>query len=310
MCYMNIAFVTDRDSRMTISVIIPTLNPGERISALLERVATQTRKPDEIIVVDSASADGTPKHVTEFAQSHPEAHVRLLPIERKDFDHGGTRDMALRESHGDFMLFLTHDAMPEDDTYIERLLAPFQDEQVAMVTGRQIARPDARPSEKLVREFNYPAASHVRSAADIEHMGIKAFFASDVCSAYRRTAYLEVGGFEHPLSTNEDMFIAAAFLHAGWKIAYAADAHVVHSHNFTLKQQYRRNYLMGREIEQHKELLHGAAVTGEGMALVRSVMAGLLSHGHIASAIYFCFDCAARLLGNREGSRAGKKTMF
>lgn len=292
----------------TVSVIIPTLNPGKRIVKLLNQVAAQTRRPNEVIVVDSASDDGTPQRVRDFAEAHPTANIEFLPIERKDFDHGGTRDMALRHSRGDFVLFLTHDAMPEDDCYIEKLLAPFKDERVTLVTGRQIARSDARLSEKFVREFNYPPTSRVRSSEDIKSMGIKAFFASDVCSAYRRTAYLAVGGFEHPLTTNEDMFIAAAFLHAGWKIAYAANARVVHSHNFTLRQQYRRNYLMGREIEQHKTLLHGAAVTGEGLALVKHVMTELLRRGHFASAIYFCFDCAARLFGNRAGTKAAAKS--
>lgn len=290
----------------SVSVIIPTLNPGPRVTTLLERVAAQSQRPDEIIVVDSASTDGTPELVRSFADGHPDINVTLFSIERKDFDHGGTRDMALRRSCGDFVLFLTHDALPEDETYIQEVLAPFADEHVAMVSGRQIARSDARPSEKLVREFNYPATSNMRSTSDIARMGIKAFFATDVCSAYRRTAYLEVGGFEHPVSTNEDMFIAAAFLHAGWKVAYAADARVIHSHNLTLKQQYRRNYLMAKELEQHKALLNGVEVTSEGLALVRYVLSGLLRHGHIASAIYFCLDCAARLFGNRFGAKAGQ----
>lgn len=291
----------------TISVIIPTLNPGMQLFRLLDRLCGQTLPPNEIIVVDSQSDDGTAQRVREYASSHTAAHVTLIPILRKDFDHGATRDMALRRSSGDFVFFLTQDALPEDGTYIRTMMHAFDDESVALVTGRQIARDDARPAERLVREFNYPPTSRVRSKADIEALGIKAFFASDVCAAYRRTAYLEVGGFEHPIDTNEDMLIAAAFLYAGYRIAYQADAHVIHSHNFTLKQQYRRNYLMGKEIQKHKKLLGGAKVTGEGLTLVKFVLGGLLRQGRVLSAIGFCADCAARLLGNRKGTAAARR---
>ncbi|MBW3093434.1 glycosyltransferase family 2 protein [Bifidobacterium sp. 82T10] len=284
-----------------ISVIIPTLNAGAQITELLASLQNQTRRPDEIIVVDSQSDDDTVQRV------HRYEHVRLIEIQRKNFDHGATRDMALRESNGDYVLFLTQDALPKDSRYIEKLLKPFADEKVALVSGRQIARQSARLSEKLVREFNYPAKSHVRNANDIPQYGIKAFFATDVCSAYRRDAYLAVGGFEHPITTNEDMFIAAAFLHAGYSVAYAADAQVWHSHNFTLRQQYRRNYIMGREIELRKDKLGGAKVAGEGASLVRHVMGNLARTGQIGEMCWFCLDCAARLLGNRAGVRAAHK---
>ncbi len=178
----------------TISVILPTLNPGGQITVLLDKLISQSLSPAEIIVVDSQSDDGTPALVSQYIANHTGQNIRFIGIERKDFDHGATRDMALRESNGDFVLFLTQDAMPANKHYIENLMKPFSDEKVALVTGRQIARPDARPAERLVREFNYPEQSHIRDASDIERLGIKAFFASDVCAAYRRSAYLAVEG--------------------------------------------------------------------------------------------------------------------
>ena len=70
----------------------------------------------------------------------------------------------------------------------------------------------ARPAEALVRKYSYGDESMVITKADIPSLGIKAFHSTDVCAAYRRTAYLEVGGFETDVLTNEDMFIAARFL--------------------------------------------------------------------------------------------------
>ena len=285
-----------------ISVIVPTLNAGRQIDTLLTRLEQQTRKPDEIIVVDSSSEDIT----QEMIKRHPE--VKLIVIDRKNFNHGGTRDAMLRESTGDFVLFLTQDAMPSGNDYIAKIVAPFADDEVALVYGRQLPRKDARPAEALVRKYSYGDESMVITKADIPSLGIKAFHSTDVCAAYRRTAYLEVGGFETDVLTNEDMFIAARFLHAGWKIVYEANATVIHSHNFTLKKQYKRNYIQGVEIAKHKDILGDASLSGEGFSLVKYTLGGLLRQGHVIEAMRFTVDCGFRLIGNRNGQRAAAKS--
>ena len=202
---------------------------------------------------------------------------------------------------GDFVCFLTQDAVPVGREYFSHLLAPFEDPLVAMVSGRQLPKPDARPFERLVRSYNYPSESFVRTKDDIERLGIKAFFASDVCSAYRRTTYSLVGGFERPLNTNEDMLIASIFLRAGYKVAYAADAQVLHSHNYTLMQQYERNRQIGIFLEAHASDFNGVSEVGEGKRLVATVSRQLLAEGRVLELFAFGIDCAARLLGNRAG---------
>lgn len=281
-----------------ISVIIPTLNAESFMRPLMETLRQQTLQPDEIIVVDSESTDDTVK----ICQGYP--NVRILPVLRKDFDHGKTRDMALRESKGDIVVFMTHDARPADIYFLENLIDFLRsDKQLAVVSGRQLAREDAIIMERLVREFNYPPRSNVRSKKDIPKYGIKTYYCTDVCAAYRRDIYLELGGFDYPLKTNEDMFFAAKAVNSGYKVGYAANAMVVHSHNFTLKQQYDRNYIQGFEIEKHRELLGDVSANSEGMKMVKTVSLQLLKKGKVGSFVHFGFDCCARLLG----SKAGKK---
>lgn len=290
-------------SARTISVIIPTLNASKYIENLITRLNSQTVKPNEIVVVDSQSDDNTVELCGKYD------NVRIIEIIRKDFDHGGTRDMAMKTCGSDFVLFTTQDAVPNNEFYIENLLKSFEDNKVAISSGRQIARDDAWPMEKLVREFNYPAVSHVRSKADLPQYGIKTYFFSDVCAAYRKDIYEELGGFEHPLKTNEDMFYAAKVIENGYKIAYAAEAEVVHSHNFTLKEQYKRNVIIGTEIERHKELLNGVSTDAEGMKLVKYVVPRLLKQGRVLQFIRFGLDCCARKLGYTAGKRKLKKQM-
>lgn len=285
---------------MEISVIIPTLNAEHEIDGLLIALEHQSIQPVDILIVDSASEDKT----IELVRQHK--RVRLLKIDRQDFNHGTTRDMALRESRGDFVCFLTQDAVPVSDDYLERLVAPMVDDSdIALVSGRQLPKADARRFEQLVRDFNYPDAPSVRSKGDLEKFGIKTFFASDTCSAYRRTAYLECGGFDH-VNTNEDMLMAAKFIASGLKVAYEPRAEVYHSHNLTPFQQFARNRAVGFFLETHADNLMHASEIGEGGRLVKAVSSQLLREGNLVEFIAFGVDCCARLLGNRAGRRAAR----
>lgn len=284
-----------------VSLVIPTLNAESDIEGLLNRIYRQTRRPDEVIVVDSDSSDSTVDIVKTFEW------VRLVSIQRFEFNHGLTRDMALRKSTGDIVCFMTQDAVPADDSYIENLIAPIlSDDRVAVSSERQLPKDDARRFEQLVREFNYGPESNVRSKGDVATMGIKAYFATDVCSAYRRSAYIKLGGFGKT-DMSEDMLMAAKAVNAGYSVAYAADACVHHSHNLTPAEQYRRNYAIGRFLESNRQIVSCASEVGEGGRLVKSVSRQLLHEGNIREFVAFGFDCCARLLGNRVGRRAARK---
>ena len=290
----------------SVCVVIPTLNAGAQLGRLLERLLAQTVRPREIVVVDSQSSDGTAALARGFDG------VRVLEVARADFDHGGTRDWALRQTQSEFVAFMTQDALPVDENSLARLLAPFEDVSVAAVGGRQIAYGHASAAEKLVRARNYPAESRIWRAEDIDRLGVRAFLISDVFSCYRREAYLAVGGFDHPIMTNEDMLIAERLLHAGYALAYQGSAAVYHSHDLTLSQQFRRNLIVGRTMKRYEARFEHVQEMGEGVALARSVLGSLARQGKLIDCARFGADCAARLAGNRIGrwqeARALKKT--
>lgn len=287
------------ETQMRISVIIPTLNAEKELSVQLDMLGRQDRPADEIIVVDSASEDRT----ADICETNEK--VALIRIIREEFDHGKTRDMALRRANGDIVVFLTQDAIPADEHFLGRLVAPFsRDNLIALSTGRQLPKADATQMEKLVRAYNFPEKSSIRSMADLPEMGIKTFFCPDVCCAYRKDIYLELGGFDYPLRTNEDMFYAARVIHAGYRISYTAEAMVYHSHNLTLREQYRRNYYQGYEIEKRKEDLGVGSYGQEGLRMVRYVSGELLKEGRFLSLMRFGIDCCARKMGNTAGKKA------
>ena len=289
---------------VSLSVIIPTLNAEREIGVLLKRIESQSLKPKEVLIVDSSSEDETLSIVSTYAS------VRCIEIKRNEFNHGTTRDVALRSTSGDFACFLTQDAVPATSRYLEYLIAPMlQDVSIALVSGRQLPKADARRFEQLVRDFNYPDYPIVRGKNDLARYGIKTFFASDVCSAYRRSAYLECGGFS-AVETSEDMLMAARFIASGMRVAYNPDAEVYHSHNLTPVQQYTRNKIVGRFLEDHASDLMGANEVSEGKRLVKYVAMNLLHERLFSELFAFGIDCAARLLGNRRGRWEIRKERF
>ena len=273
---------------MDYCVVIPTRNAGEGIGALLDSLWGQTLPPKSILVVDTASEDRT----RELSRAHG---ARVVAVAREDFDHGGTRDMAFRMTDTPYVVFMTQDARPVTSE--------------ALVGGRQVADPQASPQETLVRAYNYPEASRFWDQSQCKALGVRAYLISDVFAAYRREAYLAVGGFDHPLMTNEDMLITQKLLEAGYEVGYAGDACVYHSHSFTWKQQYRRNYIVGRTMARYAHRFGNAREMGEGMALAKFVAMGLLRRGQLGACVAFAWDCTARLLGNRMGRRAEEREM-
>lgn len=284
-----------------ISVVVPTLNAELRLERLFNMLKAQTLQPSEIVVVDSSSNDNTAKLAADLGAT-------VVTIKRREFNHGATRHRALLSTNGDYIAFLTDDAVPANKDYLKNLATALGDETVGMASGRQIPRSDARRFEALVRGFNYPDTSFVRSINDIERLGIRTFFASDACSIYRRTAYMQCGGFP-TVETNEDMLMAAKMIQSGWKIAYEANAEVIHSHNLTPLEQYRRNKAVGRFLEERRSDLMNASELGEGMKLVHSVGKTLFEERRFMELASFGIDCIARLAGNRVGRREARKSL-
>lgn len=219
----------------TISVVIPTLDAEDGISGLLDSLAEQTRPADEVFVVD-ASLDNRTR---EMAVSHP--GVRVIDIRHDDFSRGLARSRALRETTGEYVAFLAPGAVPVNDRYLENLAAPLDaDPQVALVSGRQLPRSDAQRFESLVREFACPSGSSARAVEDLPLRGDGTCFVSDVCSCYRRDAYLEVEGFDEA-TANDGMTMAARLLRSGYRVAYAPDAEVARSCDVMSDERFRRD---------------------------------------------------------------------
>lgn len=248
-----------------VAIIVPTLNAAGLWDRWVQGMRMQSLVPDVVLIVDSSSTDDT----VQRAQAEG---YRVHRIERKDFDHGGTRQLAV-DLLGDIdiAVFLTQDAMLVDPDSVRNIVSSFDVSNVGMAYGRQLPRQGAGPIEAHGRLFNYPAESGYRSEADIPRLGLKTVYTSNSFSAYRVTALKEVGGFPSNVIVSEDMHVAARMVMAGWQVHYNAEAVVEHSHGYSPLQELQRYFDVGVfNAREHWIMQHFGAPTGEGMRLVLS----------------------------------------
>lgn len=244
---------------------------------------------------------------SEFAESavneyFPGDRHILKNITQNEFDHGGTRKYAVSLSDAEIFICMTDDAVPENEHLTEKLYeALMQDEKVATAYARQLPNAGAGEAERCVRTFNYPDKSMIKGIADIDKLGIKTFFASNVCCAYKRHIYNELGGFTDNAIFNEDMIYEAAALKAGFLCCYQADARVIHSHNYRPMQQLKRNFDLGISQAMHPEIFGKIGSEGEGIRLVKTVMRHLAAKGMLFKIPAFIIDSAFKLAGYRLG---------
>jgi rhamnosyltransferase len=256
--------------RSQVAVIIPTCNAGKCWKALSNGLNLQGLPARQVLIVDSSSDDGT----RDLAAAEG---YQVHCINRSDFNHGGTRQLALDlVPWASIVVYLTQDAALATHDSLDLLLSAFENRQVAAAYGRQLPRPGAGPIEAHARLFNYPPQSDVRDFESRHTLGIKATFLSNSFAAYRVSELVAAGGFPSHAIIAEDSLVTGKLLLGGWKVAYVAEAQVYHSHALTIAEEFRRYFDIGvchgREVWLREQFGKPA---GEGERFVLSELSYL-----------------------------------
>ena len=257
-----------------MDVIIPTYKPDNIFLELLDKLASQSVPIQRIIIMNTEQKYfDRLVYGTSFSKQYKNVLVKHLS--KREFDHGRTRNSAVRLSDAEVFIMMTQDAVPADEFMVEELLQGLAQENVAVAYARQLAGDSSSEAEKFTRNFNYPDEKMIKTEADIERLGIKTFFCSNVCAAYRRDIFDALGGFIKHTIFNEDMIFAAKAVRAGYSIAYQPKAKVFHSHDYTNMEQFHRNFDLGVSQAEHPEVFSGIRSESEGMKLVKMTIAHL-----------------------------------
>lgn len=224
---------------MKASIIIPAKNGGERFERAVKSIFENSLSGGfEVIVIDSGSTDDTLHVVKEYP-------IRPYKIPSEEFSHGKVRNYGARLSGGEFLVFLSQDAIPTSKNWLSRLIDAFNDDDsIVGVYGRQISDGD-----NLMETFfllnTYGERHEVRSLPSNSDMpSLKEIFFSNANSAIRKSVWHKIP-FNERLNMSEDQEWSKRALLAGYKIVYEPDAAVYHSHNYSILSIFRRNYESG-----------------------------------------------------------------
>ncbi len=223
-----------------ISIIILTKNNGRTIGEVLKQIISQQiNDPYEIIIVDSGSIDDTIRQISQFA-------VRYYTIPPDEFGHGRTRNLASEYASGDFLVYLSADAIPANEHWLRNLVSKLQTEDVGATFGRQIPYKDTPPMERFFIQNNYPLTA--KECYLLKDFHLNAFF-SNVNSAIKHSLWQKIK-FSEDIIISEDYHWAKRAYDNGYRIEYAPDAAVFHSHIYSLIQVFKRYFDSGVSFSQ------------------------------------------------------------
>lgn len=238
---------------------------------------------------------------TEYILKNIKATYKV--IEKEEFSHSLTREKEAFESKADIIVFITQDIIIQDDMWLYYLVKDIESEKCDASYSRQICD-NNDTIEKYTRELNYPDKSYYKTKEDIEDMQIKTFFFSDTASAIKRDVFIKLNGYDKKkLPMNEDMYLAYKLIMNGYTIKYCADSKVIHSHDFSFKEQYRRYYDTGKFFKEN-EYLNQYKVNDSGIGMASYVLKRALQDRNIKALVKFVPNMIARIIGMKIGKRS------
>ena len=181
-----------------VDVIIPTYKPDNRFLISIKRLLAQTVIPSKIIIINTDKSLWDKIGIEEKLYKlfeNSSTGLCLEHIKKEEFDHGATRNLGVSKSDAEYFICMTQDAVCSDKKTIEYLLRGM-DKSIKMTYARQVPDKKADKIERFTREFNYPVESMIKSFNEKETLGIKTYFASNVCAAYERNTFDALGGFD------------------------------------------------------------------------------------------------------------------
>ena len=230
---------------MDVTIVIPTKNGGVKFRSVLDAIFKQkTSLSFEVICVDSGSKDETLTIIREFQG------VRLYEILPDDFGHGKTRNFGASLGTGNFIVFITQDALPASDYWLDNLVnAVAADPDCAGGFGIHYPYPDCNIFDKRDLKLHFQRFGETNTYFKIddpekykrdEGYRLFLYFYSDNNSCMRRSIW-EKYPYDD-VNFAEDQLWAAKILELGYHKVYCPTAPVYHSHNFPISTFFCRYF--------------------------------------------------------------------
>ena len=210
------------------AIIIPTFNGAQRIERCLQALRNEIGRRDiAIVVVDDGSTDSTCSVVGKYPK------VRL--ITQANAGPAAARNRGAQESQGSILLFTDDDCEPAPG-WLDEMLAPFEDRGVTGVKGVYRTRQQSLIARFVQKEYE----DRYRRMKEFENID----FVDTYSAGFRREAFLEMGGYDtsFTLACAEDIELSYRMSNRGWRMKFAPDAAVFHTHPATFFGYLRKKY--------------------------------------------------------------------
>ena len=214
-----------------ISLIATVLNEGDNIHHLFDSIKRQTRRPDEIVIVDGGSSDDTLAIMQGYAEELP---LRLFVEPGCNISQG--RNRAIAEARGD-IIAVTDAGVRLTESWLEKISAPLLHDPALDVVGGFFHADPQTAFEVALGATTLPLAREIEEAT---------FLPSSRSIAFRKAAAQAVGGYPDWLDFCEDLVFDLRLRGQGGPFAFAPDALVYFRPRPGLRQFFRQYYLYAR----------------------------------------------------------------
>ncbi|MDF3128815.1 glycosyltransferase [Kiritimatiellaeota bacterium B1221] len=265
-----------------VSVVIPIWNAEPYLPKLLPQLFAQKGVDlQEVLLLDSMSTDRS----LEIASGFP--RVTIIPI--ACFSHGGTRNLGIQKAQSEIIVLMTQDALPQGTDWMEKLISPLQNAKVAYTFSRQVPYPGTNPMESYYLNQKFSADSSKTYEIEQEEIAsLDQVFSSNVSSALKRSVALQ-HPFNSQLIMGEDQQFSRDVQQAGFAVQYVHDSIVIHSHNYSLMQTFRRYFDSVIAITQVFPSHKLNASASSGVSYLKHEFLFILKQHPVYLPYYFCY---------------------
>lgn len=267
---------------MRASIIIPTLNGGPFLIKCVNSILSQSVIVDsEIIIIDSESTDGSIQKCCDLIEKKAIKH-KIISIKQKDFNHGSSRNLAIKHSCGEIVVLLTQDAIPYNSLWLSNLIMNFEaDSQIVGVFGRHKAHKN-HPyiiQRDIENHFSFMEQTPIRLIDDIdeynrdETLRQKLHFFSNNNSAIRRSTWEKIPF--PPVGFGEDQTWAKIVLEMGFKTFYCKDSVVYHSHYYGIAETFKRTSIEVRYFKKYFDYDLSLSITRFCLAIWKGIFSDI-----------------------------------
>ncbi|MDY4788221.1 MAG: glycosyltransferase family 2 protein [Bacilli bacterium] len=283
-----------------VDVVIPLYNSINILEPLLKNIHNQKNIIiNKIVCSLTIGNDDIVKKEKNILEKY---NVDYFELDKNSFSHSLTREKAIIEKcSSKYVIMLSQDVeLINDDAFIN-IINYMKNNGLVYCYGKQVSK--YNNIEKYIREINYPKESSIVSFEEKMDKKITYLFSSDAFAIYDREIFLKENGYDGKnMMMNEDMYYSHKILTRGYKKGYCASSIVYHSHNYTLKELYRRYYETGRFFKNFDEF-NEYNFNNSGFNLAIKVLKKALLNFNIPVLIRWLPDMSARYFGMRKGRK-------